>query len=75
MAVVLMVFGIAFFSWVTANMAAFLLEFGGGRELLGRGVTTQDLMRKLEAMEGEIHMLRAGQDDVIDSEGVRRRLS
>lgn len=65
-AVVLMVFGIAFFSWVTANMAAFLLEFGGG-ENTGRSVTTQDLMRKLEALEGEIQMLRAGQTDVIDS--------
>lgn len=55
-AVVLMLIGIAFFSWVTANIAAFLVEFGGGEV---HGVTTHDLMAKLEEMEAEIKALRA----------------
>ncbi len=55
-AVFLMLVGIAFFSWVTANIAAFLVEFGGGEV---RGVTTHDLMAKLEEMESEIKALRA----------------
>jgi voltage-gated potassium channel len=54
-AVVLMLVGIAFFSWVTANIAAFLVEFGGGEV---RGVTTHDLMAKLEELEEEIRALR-----------------
>lgn len=53
-AVLLMVVGIAFFSWLTANIAAFLVEFGGIE-----GVTTQDLMAKLESMDAEIKALRA----------------
>jgi voltage-gated potassium channel len=55
-AVFLMLVGIAFFSWVTANIAAFLVEFGGGPE---EGVTTHDLMAKLESMEEELRQLRA----------------
>ena len=55
-AVFLMLIGIAFFSWVTANIAAFLVEFGGGG---ARGVTTHDLMTKLEELESEIKALRA----------------
>ncbi len=55
-AVLLMLVGIAFFSWVTANIAAFLVEFGGGEV---KGVTTHDLMTKLEEMETEIKALRA----------------
>ncbi len=55
-AVLLMLVGIAFFSWVTANIAAFLVEFGGGEV---HGVTTHDLMAKLEEMESEIKALRA----------------
>jgi len=55
-AVLLMLVGIAFFSWVTANIAAFLVEFGGGEV---HGVTTHDLMAKLEEMEAEIKALRA----------------
>ena len=55
-AVALMLVGIAFFSWVTANIAAFLVEFGGGEV---QGVTTHDLMAKLEEMEAEIKALRA----------------
>jgi voltage-gated potassium channel len=54
-AVVLMLVGIAFFSWVTANIAAFLVEFGGGEV---KGVTTHDLMAKLEELEAEIKALR-----------------
>jgi voltage-gated potassium channel len=55
-AVLLMLIGISFFSWITANIAAFLVEFGdGGKE----GVTTHDLMAKLEEMEAEIKALRA----------------
>lgn len=65
-AVLMMFVGIAFFSWITANVAAFLVEYGGGEE---HGVTTQDLMRKLESLEGEIRMLRAGQSDVKDASG------
>ena len=54
-AILLMLVGIAFFSWVTANIAAFLVEFGGGE---ARGVTTHDLMAKLEELESEIKALR-----------------
>jgi voltage-gated potassium channel len=53
-AVLLMLVGIAFFSWLTANIAAFLVEFGGIE-----GVSTQDLMDKLEEMDAEIKALRA----------------
>ena len=55
-AVLLMLVGIAFFTWVTANIAAFLVEFGGGE---AQGVTTHDLMAKLEELESEIKALRA----------------
>ncbi|HEY5625171.1 MAG TPA: ion channel [Dehalococcoidia bacterium] len=55
-AVLLMLVGIAFFSWVTANIAAFLVEFGGGEV---HGVTTHDLMAKLEELEVEVKALRA----------------
>jgi voltage-gated potassium channel len=55
-AVFLMLVGIAFFSWVTANIAAFLVEFGGPES---KGVTTHDLMDKLEQLEAEIKALRA----------------
>jgi voltage-gated potassium channel len=55
LAVLLMLVGIAFFSWITANVAAFLVEFGGGDEA---GVTTHDLMEKLEQLEAEIQELR-----------------
>ena len=54
-AVFLMLVGISFFGWVTASIAAFLVEYGG-RE--GRAVTTADLMEKLEALESEIRLLR-----------------
>jgi voltage-gated potassium channel len=54
-AIVLMLVGIAFFSWVTANIAAFLVEFGGGET---HGVTTHDIMRKLEELEAEVKALR-----------------
>ena len=53
--VFLMLVGISFFGWVTANIAAFLVEFGGKD---GRTVTTADLMEKLEALESEIRLLR-----------------
>lgn len=55
-AVLLMLVGIAFFSWVTANIAAFLVEFGGGE---ANGVSTHDLMAKLEDLEAEVKALRA----------------
>ncbi|HUF53164.1 MAG TPA: potassium channel family protein [Dehalococcoidia bacterium] len=58
-AILLMLVGIAFFSWITANIAAFLVEFGGGET---HGVTTHDLMAKLEEMETEIKALRAEQN-------------
>lgn len=54
-AVFLMLVGISFFGWVTANIAAFLVEFGGEER---PAVTTADLMEKLEALEQEIRSLR-----------------
>ena len=54
-AVFLMLVGISFFGWITANIAAFLVEFGGKE---GRTVTTADLMEKLEALESDIRLLR-----------------
>ncbi len=75
-AVLLMLVGIAFFTWVTANIAAFLVEFGGGEV---QGVTTHDLMAKLEEMEAEIKALRAertgtdGSSPETATEGVRDR--
>ena len=54
-AVFLMLVGISFFGWVTANIAAFLVEFGGAE---APAVTTADLMKKLEALESEIQLLR-----------------
>ena len=55
-AVFLMLVGIALFSWLTANIAAFLVEFGGEK---GRTVTMADLMDKLEALEREVQTLRS----------------
>jgi voltage-gated potassium channel len=54
-AVFLMLLGITLFSWLTANIAAFLVEFGGQHE---RTVTLGDLMDKLEALEAEVRALR-----------------
>lgn len=54
-AVFVMVVGITFFSWVTANIAAYLVESDKGRE---GNVTLTDLMRKLEVMEEDIRQLR-----------------
>jgi voltage-gated potassium channel len=56
-AVFLMLLGITLFSWLTANIAAFLVEFGGKRE---RAVTMADLMDKLEALKAELKALRSG---------------
>jgi voltage-gated potassium channel len=71
-AVLLMLVGIAFFSWVTANIAAFLVEFGGGD---AQGVTTQDLMTKLEGLEAEVRALRGERtgSDGASPETERRR--
>lgn len=63
-AIVLMLVGIAFFSWVTANIAAFLVEFGGGE---AKGVTSHDLMEKLESLEAEVKALRSEQRGAEDS--------
>lgn len=52
-AIILMLVGIAFFSWLTANIAAFLVEAGGGDH-----VTNEELMAKLAEMEAEIKSLR-----------------
>lgn len=54
-AILLMVIGISFFSWVTANIAAFLIESPSD----GEAVTTADLMRKLESLETELKELRS----------------
>lgn len=59
-AVFLMLVGISLFSWVTASVAAFLLEFRDRRN--GKAVTMSDLMEKLEALEEEIRLLRTSQD-------------
>jgi voltage-gated potassium channel len=56
MAVFLMLVGVAFFAWVTASVAAFLVEFSGKGD---RAVTMSDLMEKLEVMEAELKALRA----------------
>jgi voltage-gated potassium channel len=53
-AVLLMIIGITFFSWVTASIAAFLVESANDEVT----VTTSDLMRKMEALEQEIRALR-----------------
>jgi hypothetical protein len=50
-----MLVGIAFFSWVTANISAFLVEHA---ESADRSVTMGDLMAKLEAVEQELRALR-----------------
>jgi voltage-gated potassium channel len=55
LAVFLMILGISLFSWVTANIAAFLVESSGGDET---SVTLNDLMAKLESLEQELRLLR-----------------
>jgi voltage-gated potassium channel len=55
-AVILMVVGITFFSWITANVAAFLVEHDVGGET--KSVTMSDLMSKLESLEQELRLLR-----------------
>ena len=54
-AVFLMLVGVAFFSFVTANIAVFLVEFSGKD---GGTVTMADLMDKLESLEAEVKALR-----------------
>lgn len=54
-AVFLMLIGISFFSWVTASIAAFLVEFGEE----GRLVSNNELLQKLESLEVEIRALRS----------------
>jgi len=54
-AVLLMLVGISFFSWLTANIAAFLVEFGSEGQ---SAVTMADIMAKLEVLEAELHILR-----------------
>ncbi len=58
-AVFLMLVGITFFSWITANIAAFLVEFGGDAK---SRVTMTDLMLKLEAVEAELRALREARE-------------
>jgi voltage-gated potassium channel len=53
-AVALMLLGIAFFSWITANVAAFLVE---GRDANEKPVTLGDVMAKLEALEEQVKRL------------------
>lgn len=54
-AVFLMFVGIAFVTYLTANIAAFLVEYGGHP---GRSVTTAELMDKLESLEREVRAMR-----------------
>jgi voltage-gated potassium channel len=55
-AVILMVVGITFVSWFTANVAAFLVEHDAGSET--KHVRMSDLMAKLESLEREVRLLR-----------------
>jgi voltage-gated potassium channel len=52
-AVALMIIGITFLGWMTANIAAFLVEFGGDADT----VSMSDLMRKLESLEEQVKAL------------------
>jgi voltage-gated potassium channel len=54
-AVFLMLLGIAFLSWLTANIAAFLVQYS---DKPGHTVTNADLLRKLESLESEIQELK-----------------
>jgi voltage-gated potassium channel len=56
LAIFLMIVGISLFSWLTANIAAFLVEYGGTDE---KSVTLEDVMQKLEALEEEVRSLKA----------------
>lgn len=62
-AVVLMLIGISFFSWVTANIAAFLVESSPAET-----ITAADLMRKLESLELQIQALRGSQQTRSDAD-------
>ena len=63
LAVFLMLMGISFFSWVTASIAAFLVEFGEE----GRPVSNNELLQKLESLEVEIRALRSERTSPDDS--------
>jgi voltage-gated potassium channel len=54
-AVVLMLAGISLLAWITATIAATLVEFEKGR----KAVSTDELMEKLTLLENEIQDLRA----------------
>ena len=54
LAVFLMIVGISIFSWITANIAAFMVEYGGADD---RSITLEDLMNKLETLEEQIQSL------------------
>ena len=53
-AVLLMIIGITFFSWVTANVAAFLVESSTEPD----AVSLADVMRKLEVLDEELKSLK-----------------
>jgi len=54
-AVFLMLVGISFFSWITANVAAFLVELGDG----GSGpASLSDVMKELNSIKEEVRLLR-----------------
>jgi voltage-gated potassium channel len=55
-AIFLMLVGISFFGWITANIAAFLVEFGGGEE--EDEITLRDVMARLDRIEQQIQALR-----------------
>lgn len=54
-AVFLMLVGISFFGWITANIAAFLVEFGGGEQ--EDEITLRDVMARLDRIEERIQSL------------------
>jgi voltage-gated potassium channel len=55
----LMLVGIAFFSWLTANIAAFFVEQGSEEP----SVTMDDIMAKLDSLERELRSLRAARSE------------
>lgn len=54
-AVFVMLLGVVFLSWLTANIAAFLVQYG---DKPGHTVTNSDLLRKLESLEREIQEMK-----------------
>jgi voltage-gated potassium channel len=61
-AVFLMLVGISFFGWITANIAAFLVEFGGGEQ--EEEITLRDVMARLERIEQHLQTLNEQSEEI-----------